>query len=150
VSASDHTVPAAGERRTGSERERPGVSPRVLVVDDSADSVAIVQAILRNRGFDVEAAADGPSALAMLEKRRPDVILLDVMMPAMSGMEVLDRIRANPQHAGIPVILVTAKSADEDLLEGYKFGADYYITKPFTPRQLLYGIGLVLGREFPV
>jgi CheY-like chemotaxis protein len=151
VSASDHTAPAgAAPRRAGSHREQPGVSPRVLVVDDSADSVAIVQAILRNRGFEVEAACDGPSALEMLEKRRPDVILLDVMMPAMSGMEVLDRIRANPQHAGIPVILVTAKAADEDLLEGYKFGADYYITKPFTPRQLLYGIGLVLGREFPL
>jgi CheY-like chemotaxis protein len=146
VSASDHG-PGAGPLAGDAPR---GVSARVLVVDDSADSVAIVQAILKNRGFEVAAASDGPSALAMLDERRPDVILLDVMMPAMSGMEVLDRIRANPQHAGIPVILVTAKSGDEDLLEGYKFGADYYITKPFTPRQLLYGIGLVLGREFPV
>jgi len=71
------------------------------------------------------------------------------MMPEMDGMEVLDRIKANPQHAQLPVILVTAKVQDDDLLAGYKFGADYYITKPFTVRQLLYGIGLVLGREFP-
>src|SRR5262249_25023336 len=62
---------------------------------------------------------------------------------------VLDRIRANPQLAGIPVILVAAGAEDEDLLEGYKFGADYYLTKPFSPRQLLYAMGLVLGREFP-
>ena len=72
-----------------------------------------------------------------------------VSTPAMSGMEVLDRIKANPQSATIPVIMVTAKAGDEDVLAGYKFGADYYITKPFTPRQLLYGLGLVLGREFP-
>lgn len=125
------------------------VKPLVLVVDDSDENCRMVEMLLKSRGFGVETAPDGPSALRALERRRPDIILLDVMMPAMSGMEVLDRIRSNPQHASIPVILVTAKSGDEDLLEGYKFGADYYITKPFSPRQLLYGIGLVLGREFP-
>ena len=71
------------------------------------------------------------------------------MMPQMSGMEVLDRLRANPATAGVPVILVTAKDQDEDLLAGYKYGADYYITKPFSAKQLLYGIGLVLGTERP-
>jgi CheY-like chemotaxis protein len=125
------------------------VSPKVLIVDDSSDNVEMVSLLLSKRGFDVTSAPDGPGALEALEAARPDVILLDVMMPSMSGMEVLDRIRANPQHANIPVILVTAKTGDEDVLEGYKFGADYYITKPFTARQLLYGIGLVLGREFP-
>jgi CheY-like chemotaxis protein len=121
----------------------------VLVVDDNEDNLSLVSDILGTRGFEVEAAPDGTSALEALDRRRPDVILLDVMMPEMDGMEVLDRIKANPQHAQIPVILVTAKAQDEDLLAGYKFGADYYITKPFTARQLLYGIGLVLGREFP-
>jgi len=125
------------------------VGPKVLIVDDSGDNVEMVSLLLKKRGFDVSSAPDGPKALEALEAGRPDVILLDVMMPSMSGMEVLDRIRANPQHANIPVILVTAKTGDEDVLEGYKFGADYYITKPFTARQLLYGIGLVLGREFP-
>ncbi len=125
------------------------MSPLVLIVDDSDDSVRMMQALLQARGFGVETACDGPSALTALERRRPDLILLDVMMPTMSGMEVLDRIRANPQHASVPVILVTAKAGDEDVLEGYKFGADYYLTKPFSARQLLYGIGLVLGREFP-
>jgi CheY-like chemotaxis protein len=125
------------------------MTPQVLIVDDSDDNVRIMQTVLTARGFATEAAYDGPSALKALEHKRPDVILLDVMMPAMSGMEVLDRVRANPQHTSIPVILVTARSGDEDVLEGYKFGADYYLTKPFTPRQLLYAIGLVLGREFP-
>jgi CheY-like chemotaxis protein len=125
------------------------MAPKVLIVDDSGDNVEMVSLLLKKRGFDVSSAPDGPKALEALESARPDVILLDVMMPSMSGMEVLDRIRANPQHANIPVILVTAKTGDEDVLEGYKFGADYYITKPFTARQLLYGIGLVLGREFP-
>ena len=125
------------------------MKPLVLVVDDNPESLEMVAALLRARGFDVDTAVDGPGALDSLDRHRPDVVLLDVMMPAMSGMEVLDRIRASPQHAAIPVILVTGRSSDEDMLEGYKFGADYYIRKPFTPRQLLHGIGLVLGREFP-
>lgn len=125
------------------------MSARVLVVDDNEDNRRIMQEILRMRGFEVETAVDGPEALRAIERQRPDVVLLDVMMPAMSGMEVLDRIKANPQSATVPVIMITAKAADEDVLAGYKFGADYYITKPFTPRQLLYGLGLVLGREFP-
>jgi len=119
----------------------------VLVVDDNRDNVNVVREILLSHGFEVDVAYDGPAALAALEKRRPGVILLDVMMPGMSGLEVLDRIRGNPSHAGIPVVLITAKAQDQDLLEGYRVGADYYITKPFTPRQVLYGIGLVLGQE---
>ena len=125
------------------------MSARVLVVDDRAESSRATRAALEARGLDVEHAADGPSALERIELRRPDVILLEVEMAPMGGMEVLDRIRANPQLAGIPVILVAAGAEDEDLLEGYKFGADYYLTKPFSPRQLRDAMGLVLGREFP-
>jgi len=125
------------------------MNPRVLVVDASAESVRDVRAALEARGLAVESAGDGPSALASLESQRPDVILLEVAMPAMGGMEVLDRIRANPQHTGIPVILMAESAGDEDLLEGYKFGADYYLTRPFSSRHLLYAVGLVLGREFP-
>ena len=123
------------------------MSVTVLVVDDDEDNALIASEILLSRGFDVRVANDGPSALKSLEERRPDVVLLDVMMPVMDGMEVLERIRANPRNAGLPVILVTAKTQDADVLAGYKSGADYYITKPFTARQLLHGIGLVLGTE---
>ena len=119
----------------------------VLVVDDDEDNTVIASTILRTHGYDVRVAPSGPVALKILEAEPIDLVLLDVMMPEMSGIEVLDRIKANPRLATLPVILVTAKSQDEDVLTGYKCGADYYITKPFTSRQLLHGIGLVLGTE---
>ena len=75
----------------------------------------------------------------------PDVVLLDVMMPEMSGFEVLERIKTTHATSKVPVIMVTAKMQDEDVMAGYQHGADYYITKPCTAKQLLYGIGLVLG-----
>ena len=125
------------------------MSAVILVVDDNEDIVDIARKVLLARGFEVRVAYNGPSALASVEQRRPDLILLDIMMPQMSGMDVLDRLRANPATAGVPVILVTAKDQDEDLLAGYKYGADYYITKPFSAKQLLYGVGLVLGTERP-
>ncbi|HYV56466.1 MAG TPA: response regulator [Candidatus Nitrosopolaris sp.] len=121
------------------------MSAFVLVVDDNEDNLRIIRDILRTRGFEVQLARDGPTALQAIEERRPDLVLLDVMMPQMDGFEFLERLRANPRHAALPVILVTARTQDDDLLAGYKGGADYYITKPFTPRQLLHGIGLVLG-----
>src|SRR5262245_18129494 len=90
-------------------------------------------------------------ALAALERRRPDLVILDIMMPGLDGGDVLARIESSPQLASIPVIMLTAKSADQDLIDSYKSGADYYITKPLVARQLLHGIGLVLGfREVPV
>jgi CheY-like chemotaxis protein len=119
----------------------------VLVVDDDDDNIVIASTILRTHGYDVLTASGGLAALDILEKEHVDLVLLDVMMPEVDGIEVLDRIKANPRHAGLPVILVTAKAQDEDVLTGYKCGADYYITKPFTSRQLLHGIGLVLGAE---
>ena len=125
------------------------MTSRVLVVGTNGTSMLDVRAALEARGLAVLTAGDGPSALASLESQRPDVILLEVDMPVMTGMEVLDRIRANPQQTGIPVILMAEGASDDDLFEGYKFGADYYLTKPVTPRRLLRGIGLVLGREFP-
>ena len=125
------------------------MSALVLVVDDNEDNVQIMSRILLSRGFEVRTARDGKAALRSIEQELPDVVLLDIMMPDMDGIEVLDRIRANPQSASLPVILVTGKGQDDDVLAGYKYGADYYITKPFTARQLLHGIGLVLGAEQP-
>ena len=125
------------------------MSAFVLVVDDDEDNARIASTILRSHGYEVRVAYDGPSALKAIDEKRPDLVLLDVMMPEMDGLEVLDRIKANPHNVGMPVILVTAKTQDEDVLTGYKCGADYYITKPFTSRQLLHGVGLVLGTESP-
>jgi two-component system alkaline phosphatase synthesis response regulator PhoP len=118
----------------------------VLIVDDNLDSLMILRSILEMQGFAVVAAQSGPEALAQLTTVRPDVVLLDVMMPEMSGLEVLERIKSAHATSHIPVIMVTAKIQDDDVMTGYQFGADYYITKPCTAKQLLYGIGLVLGR----
>jgi CheY-like chemotaxis protein len=117
----------------------------VLVVDDDEDIVCITQAMLVRRGFEVRVARNGKSALQALAERCPDVVLLDVMMPEMDGLEVLAHIRENPATARTPVILLTAKAQDVDVLKGYAGGADYYITKPFTREQLLNGISHVLG-----
>jgi DNA-binding response OmpR family regulator len=121
--------------------------PRVLVIDGNADDVRFISDALAARGFTVDVAGDG--ALETIERTRPDVVLLDVAGGNADGLEVLDRIRANPHLASTPIVIVTAKKDADDVLAGYKFGADYYLTKPITARRLLRGIGLVLGREFP-
>lgn len=118
----------------------------ILVVDDNEDTVRIVSRILENAGFEVIVEHDGENALARARETVPEAIILDLMMPGMSGMEVLEQLRASPETAGIPVILLTAKAQDQDVIAGYQAGADYYMTKPFTPNQLLYGVKLVLGK----
>ena len=122
------------------------MSRKVLVVDDNLDSTMILRSILEGHGFAVAVAHSGAEALAQLERELPDAILLDVMMPEMSGFEVLKRVKSAHATSNIPVIMVTAKMQDDDVMSGYQCGADYYITKPCTAKQLLYGLGLVLGR----
>jgi CheY-like chemotaxis protein len=119
---------------------------RILVVDDNLDSQTIMRTILENQGYEVSVAANGAEALEQVKQALPALVLLDVMMPEMSGLEVLQRIREDTHTGRVPVILVTAKTQDEDLMSGYQYGADYYITKPFTAKQLLYGVDLVLGK----
>jgi len=121
----------------------------VLVVDDDEDNVRILSLSLLRCDYEVRIARDGSTALTSVRQQRPDVILLDVMMPGMDGMQVLDRLKLDPKTASIPVVMVTARTQDEDVLAGYQSGAEYYITKPFTLRQILYAIGLVLGNQEP-
>jgi len=122
------------------------MSRRILVVEDNPDSLAIMRSILENQKYEVRVASCGSEALELLQKEGIDLVLLDVMMPEMSGLEVLQRIKGDPATEHVPVILVTAKTHDDDVLGGYQYGADYYITKPYTKKQLLYGIDLVLGK----
>ena len=119
---------------------------RILVVDDNPDSLAIMRTILENHDYEVVAAGNGTDGLAVVRSTPVDLVLLDVMMPDMSGIEVLQQIKLDAATGCLPVILVTAKTQDDDLLSGYECGADYYIPKPFTAKQLLYGIELVLGQ----
>ncbi|MEE8075411.1 MAG: response regulator [Candidatus Binatia bacterium] len=117
----------------------------IMVVDDNPDIVTIVKTILEVKGYVVQSAFSGQEVLSLLKEQKPDLIILDVMMPQMDGLEVLTRLKGDPGTASIPVILLTAKVQYEDVLGGYKMGADYYITKPFTSTQLINGINLLLG-----
>jgi CheY-like chemotaxis protein len=121
----------------------------IMVVDDNPDIITIVRTILEGKGYNVSSAYSGAELLSSLEKDKPDLVVLDIMMPQMDGLEVLTRLKAAPETASIPVILLTAKVQYEDVLGGYKLGADYYITKPFTSTQLINGINLLLGEGKP-
>lgn len=119
----------------------------IIVVDDDPDLVDIAKAHLEAKGYDVLTAYSGAELFTCLKEQKPDLIVLDIMMPQMDGLEVLTRLKNTSETSSIPVILLTAKVEYEDVMEGYKLGADYYITKPFTSTQLLNGVDLLLGQE---
>ncbi|MEE8113767.1 MAG: response regulator, partial [Nitrososphaerales archaeon] len=114
----------------------------IMVVDDNPDIVTIVKTILEVKGYGVQSAYSGQEVFNLLGELKSDLILLDIMMPEMDGLEVLTRLKGDPGTASIPVILLTAKVRHDDVLGGYKMGADFYITKPFTSTQLMTGINL--------
>ncbi len=120
----------------------------VLVVDDDDDIREITQLALELGGtWSVLAADRGTTALTLAREHRPDVILLDVMMPVMDGPTTFHRLQEDPLTASIPVILLTAKAQDADVQEGFLAGADDYIRKPFSPRELSARVQAVLGRR---
>ncbi len=119
----------------------------IMVVDDNPDIVTIVKTILVGKGYVVQSAFSGQEVLSLLKEQKPELIILDIMMPQINGLEVLTRLKGDPGTASIPVILLTAKVQYEDVLGGYKLGADYYITKPFTITQLMTGINSLLSKD---
>ena len=110
---------------------------RVLVVDDSAAIRTLIVVNLRLEGYDVREAADGEQALEVVGEWRPDVITLDVVMPRLDGFGTLQRLRADPGTADIPVVLVTARAQSVDRERGEELGVDAYVTKPFEPADLV-------------
>jgi len=120
-----------------------------LLVDDDARLGALVAEYLGRNDVDVTVAADGERGLAALRKRRFDVVLLDLMLPGVDGLEVCRRIRATPELAVVPVVMLTAKGDDVDRIVGLELGADDYLPKPFNPRELLARIRAVLRRSGP-
>ena len=110
-------------------------SPKILVVDDESNILDVVELYLLREGYKVYRAADGATALSLYAEQKPDLVILDVMLPQLDGMEVLRRLRAQGPQAA-PVIMLTAKSQEEDKLTGLESGADDYITKPFSPNEL--------------
>jgi DNA-binding response OmpR family regulator len=116
-----------------------------MVVDDEPAVVTIHHVMLEQQGFIVRQSYSGPELFASLEEEKPDLIILDVMMPEMDGLEVLRRLKVAPETSSIPVILLTALDEYEDSLTGYKMGADYYIAKPFTKTQMMTAIDHLLN-----
>lgn len=119
----------------------------VLVVDDDPDVCDLVTYKLEQSGFDVRRASDGEQALREVAAQVPDLVLLDIMMPGMSGLEVLERWRAASETARLPVIMLTAKAQESDVERGFELGADDYVIKPFSPRELARRVAAVLSRR---
>ena len=110
---------------------------KILVCDDERHIVRLIQVNLERQGWNVVTAYDGKEGLEKISSEKPDLIVLDVMMPYMDGFEVLKSIRKEPSTEKLPVIMLTAKAQDKDVFEGYHYGADMYLTKPFNPRELV-------------
>jgi DNA-binding response OmpR family regulator len=127
-----------GDREISEQR-----MPTVLIVDDESIVREVVARYLRQDGFAVDVAADGPEALSLFARARPDLVLLDLMLPGIDGIEVCRRIRA---QSNVPVIMVTAKGDETDTIIGLGVGADDYVSKPFSPRELVARVKAVLRR----
>ena len=122
------------------------MSPVALVVDDDPDIRTLIAFKLQHCGFEVAEEGDGETGLAASVELKPDVVLLDWMLPRLSGLEVLLRLRADEATANIPVIMLTARAQEADIERGFAAGADDYIVKPFSPRELQSRVDAVMAR----
>ena len=119
-------------------------SALVLVADDDADILNLVRFRLEQDGYETVTAVDGEQALELARERDPDLCVLDVMMPKLTGFEVLQALRSDPNTDGIPVIILTATVQDKDIARGFEIGADDYLRKPFSPQDLQARVGAAL------
>lgn len=130
-------VPSPSEVRTVSDERRAASPKRILIVDDEPHIRRLLSARLEAEGFRVTEACDGAEGLSSIMKHAPDLVLLDLMMPGANGLEVLARIRSDPDRTAIPVIILTAKGQDTDRELALAGGAVDFVTKPFSPMKLL-------------
>jgi len=121
------------------------MSRKILIVDDEEVIRKFLKIHLVKLGYEVTEAADGVQALEQLGRDDFDLLICDVLMPKKDGWEVIREMKSNPKTKSIPVIVLTAKNEDSDMFKGYNLGANYYMTKPFTKSQLIYGLKLMLG-----
>jgi two-component system alkaline phosphatase synthesis response regulator PhoP/two-component system response regulator VicR len=119
------------------------MSKRILIVDDEEVIRRFLRIHLTKLGYEVTEAEDGEKAIEKIGGGKFDLIICDVMMPNKNGWEVIKEVKSNPELNEIPIILLTAKNDDVDMFKGYELGANYYMTKPFTKDQLLYGLKLM-------
>ncbi len=121
----------------------------ILIVDDEADLASLVEFNLQQAGLETAVALTGEAALAMVRARLPDLVLLDLMLPDISGKEVCRRFRSDPRMKRVPIVMLTARGEEADRVEGFEVGADDYVTKPFSPRELVLRVKAILRRANP-
>ncbi|MBI3584482.1 MAG: response regulator [Nitrospinae bacterium] len=119
---------------------------KILIVDDEEDILTLLEYNLEKAGFEVISAKDGPEAIELTKKKSPELVILDIMLPSMEGTEVCKAIKRDDTTSHIPIIMLTAKGEEVDRIVGLELGADDYITKPFSPRELVLRVKAVLKR----
>jgi DNA-binding response OmpR family regulator len=120
---------------------------RILIVDDEPNIVLALQLLMRREGYEIQAVDNGEEAVLAVRDFQPDLVLLDVMLPRMDGYEVCQRIRADPSLKDVSVIMLTAKGREAEREKGLALGADYYITKPFSTREVVRKVKEVLAEK---
>ncbi len=128
------------------ETEIPAMATKVLIVDDEKDLVDLVRYHLEKEGFDCLQASDGLTALRLVQEQRPGLLVLDLMLPGMDGLEICRQLRRDQMTASLPIIMLTAKAEEVDRVVGLEVGADDYMVKPFSPRELVARVKAVLRR----
>jgi DNA-binding response OmpR family regulator len=121
------------------------MTKKILIVDDEPNIVMSLEFLMRKAGFEVAVAVDGEDALAQVARLNPDLVLLDVMMPKKSGYEVCEALRADPARAGMKIVMLTAKGRETEVAKGMALGADAYVTKPFSTKDLVAQVSALLG-----
>ncbi len=119
---------------------------KILIIEDEKDIQELLQLYLKREGYDVHIAKDGETGLRKASQERYDLILLDLMLPQMDGLEICRNLRSRPQTSDIPIIMITAKAEESDRIVGLEIGADDYITKPFSPREVLARVKAIFRR----
>jgi len=125
------------------------MTKKILIVDDEPNIVISLEFLMRREGFEITVARDGEEALGAIAQENPDLVLLDVMMPKFNGFEVCEKVRTNPEYAGMRIIMLTAKGREAEVSKGLSLGADGYITKPFSTRDLVEQVKNLLGLGAP-
>lgn len=121
----------------------------IMVVEDDPDMTEIVRIILEGEGYNVVCAPSGPDFFSQIKGQKPDLIVLDVMLPDMDGLEVLRRVRGDDHTSSIPVVMLTIKDQYDDIQRAYELGCDYYLPKPFTRKQMVDTVNLLLSHTRP-
>lgn len=151
--ASNMSIPQANAAQIGAAGRKSGpmseMKPKILIVEDESSVVTLLRYNLEHHGFEVSAVSDGEDALVAVAENPPDLILLDWMLPQLSGIEVCRRLRRRPESKQLPIIMLTARGEEADTIRGLDSGADDYVTKPFSPTELVARVNALLRRFRP-